>query len=104
MLVRVGDWAHPTHLVLDLDPPDGDTFTAAVRAAWLVRQALADSGLAGAVKTSGAKGVHIFVPVDTRATIEEVAAATRALAVRTERIDPALATTAFIKADRGENR
>ena len=92
---------HPTHLVLDLDPPEGDSFGMAVRAALLVRQALADTGLAGAVKTSGAKGVHVVVPVDPAATAEEMAAATRALAARAERLDPALATTAFIKEDRG---
>src|SRR3954468_19261364 len=48
-----------THLVLDLDPPDPDAFSMAVRAAHLVRQALAEVGLEGAVKTSGAKGVHV---------------------------------------------
>ena len=92
---------HPTHLVLDLDPPEGDSFGMAVRAALLVRQALADTGLAGAVKTSGAKGVHVVVPVDPAATAEEMAAATRAIAARAEGLDPALATTAFIKEDRG---
>jgi DNA ligase D-like protein (predicted polymerase) len=101
MLVRVDDWAHPTHLVLDLDPPEGDTFSVAVRAAFLVRQALADSGLAGAVKTSGAKGVHVLVPVAPGPTMEEIAAATRAIAARAERLDPDLATTAFIREDRG---
>src|SRR5213075_2447045 len=54
-----------------------------------------------AVKTSGAKGVHVFVPVAAGATIEEVAAATRALAARAERLDAALATTAYIREDRG---
>jgi len=88
-----------THLVLDLDPPPGDAFAHAVAAAALVRQALADSGLAGAVKTSGAKGVHVIVPVRD-VSVEDAAAATRALAVRAERLDPALATTAFIKEDR----
>ena len=87
-LVRADDLDHPTHLVLDLDPPEGDAFGVAVRAAHLVRQALADVGLAGAVKTSGAKGVHVFVPVDGRATMEDVAAATRAIAARAERLDP----------------
>jgi bifunctional non-homologous end joining protein LigD len=56
-LVRAGDWQHPTHLVLDLDPPLPDQFGLAVRSAVLVRQVLADAGLAGAVKTSGAKGL-----------------------------------------------
>ena len=86
--------------MLDIDPPEGDGFPVAVRAAFLVRQALADAGLAGAVKTSGSKGVHVFVPIGARAGSEDVAAATRALAARAERLDPDLATTAFIREDR----
>jgi DNA ligase D len=100
-LVRVDARDHPTHLVLDIDPPAGAGFALAVRAALLVRQALADAGLAGLVKTSGAKGLHVFVPVVADTTTDEVAAATRALAARAERLDPALATTAFIVEDRG---
>ncbi len=98
-LYRTGQIDAPTHLVLDLDPPEGSDFRSVVTAAELVRHALAEIGLAGAVKTSGSKGVHIFVPV-TGASTEDVALATRALAVRAEALDPALATTAFIKADR----
>jgi DNA ligase D-like protein (predicted polymerase) len=90
----------PTHLVLDLDPPGDDDFASVVAAAHLVRQALADSGLAGAVKTSGAKGIHVFVPIDEGSAKEDVAAATRALAARAEALDPDLATTAFIVEDR----
>jgi DNA ligase D-like protein (predicted polymerase) len=93
--------ARPTHLVLDLDPPQDGGFRLAVTAAHLVRQALTDAGLEGAVKTSGAKGVHIFVPIGEQVPVDDVAAATRALAARAERLDPALATTAFIKEDRG---
>ncbi|MCU1679463.1 MAG: ATP-dependent ligase [Amycolatopsis sp.] len=89
----------PTHLIMDIDPPPGDTFTAAVAAALLVRQALTDAGLSGAVKTSGAKGVHVFVPIEETEPAD-VAAATRALAARAERIDPALVTTAYILEDR----
>jgi DNA ligase D-like protein (predicted polymerase) len=92
-------WDHPTHLILDLDPPEGGAFSLAIQAAHLVRQALADEGLAGAVKTSGAKGVHVFVPIEAH-PIDDVAAATRAIAARAERIDPVLATTAFIREDR----
>jgi bifunctional non-homologous end joining protein LigD len=95
---RIGQ-PEPTGLVLDLDPPEGADFATVVRAARLVRQALADSGLAGAVKTSGSKGVHVVVPVRD-APFEDVAAATRALAARTERLDPELATTAFLKEER----
>ena len=87
------------HLVLDIDPPEDADFRVVVRAAELVQHALADAGLDGAVKTSGAKGVHIFVPV-TSATAEEAAAATRAIAARAERLDPELATTAFVRDER----
>jgi bifunctional non-homologous end joining protein LigD len=101
-LVRAGRYDRVTHIVLDLDPPgDEGGFRQAVRAAQLVRQALADAGLEGAVKTSGAKGVHVFVPVDEAAPIEDAAAATRAIAARAEALDPGVATTAFVKDDRG---
>ena len=100
-LVRADRWDRVTHLVMDLDPPEGQSFSVVVEAAQLVRQALRDSGLDGAVKTSGAKGAHIFIPIDEDVTMEDAAAATRAIAARAERIDPELATTAYVKADRG---
>jgi DNA ligase D-like protein (predicted polymerase) len=91
---------HVTHLVLDLDPPDAAGFAMAVRAAHLVRQVLDDLGLRSAVKTSGAKGVHVFVPVDEAAPMDDTAAATRAIAARAAALDPAIATTAFMNEDR----
>jgi DNA ligase D len=90
-----------TSLVIDLDPPDADAFEMAVRTAALVRQALTDVGLEGAVKTSGAKGLHVFVPVDDSAPMEDTAAATRAIANRAEALDPSIATTEFVKENRG---
>ena len=98
-LALVGQLDRPTQVILDIDPPEGGPFGRAVAAAFLVRQALVDAGLAGAVKTSGSKGVHVYVPVEG-ATSAEAAAATRALAARAERLDPGLATTAFIRSDR----
>jgi DNA ligase D len=98
-LFRRTDWSEPTHLVLDIDPPDGAGFDMAARAALLIRQVLDECALAAAVKTSGAKGVHIFVPL-TAASAEDVAAATRAVAARAERLDPELATTAFVRDER----
>ena len=92
---------HTTHLVLDLDPPDAGAFGMAAQVAHLVRQALADVGLEGAVKTSGAKGVHVFVPVDDTVSMEDAAGATRAIAARAAALDPEIATTAFMKEDRG---
>lgn len=98
-LVRAGDREHATHLVIDLDPPEGDGFGLVVAAAGLVRETLRQLHLSGAVKTSGAKGLHVFVPIRP-APMDDVAAATRAIAARAERLDPALATTAFIREDR----
>ena len=115
------DWHRQTHLVVDLDPPQdadplsGTGFRAATRTALLVREVLAAAGMAAAVKTSGSKGVHVVVPLDVPADgapllpsadgggswTEDVMAATRAVAARAERLDPALATTAYLKADRG---
>ncbi len=100
-LFQVGAWNHPTHMVLDIDPPSADDFAAAARAALLVREALSEAGLSGALKTSGAKGVHVFVPLREQETTEDAAAATRAVAARAERLDPALATTAFVREERG---
>ncbi len=100
-LVRAdSDGFAQTHLVLDLDPPADAGFGAVARVAELVRQALADAGLTGAVKTSGAKGLHVFVPVAQPASPHEIAAATRALAARAERLDPDLATTAYVIEER----
>jgi bifunctional non-homologous end joining protein LigD len=99
-LVRADRPDRLTHLVLDLDPPDAGAFGMAVRAARLVRQALGDVGLQGAVKTSGAKGLHVFVPIDAASTPEDSAAATRAIAARAQALDPGIATTAFMKDDR----
>lgn len=99
-LFRIDHPDRPNYLVLDLDPPEGAAFPVVIQAAQLVRQALAELELSGAVKTSGAKGVHVFVPLTPPVSHEDAAAATRAVAARAERIDPALATTAFVKDDR----
>ena len=99
-LVRVVNPDHMTHLVLDIDPPQGDAFGVVVRAARVVRQVLTDEGLAAVIKTSGAKGLHIFVPIDSTVSIDAAAAATRAIAARAEHMDPHTVTTAFVKDDR----
>jgi DNA ligase D len=100
-LMRADRWDSPDFLILDIDPPPDGAFDVVVRAAQLVREALASAGLAGAVKTSGAKGAHVFVPLSDGQPIADAAAATRAIAARAERLAPDLATTAFVKADRG---
>ena len=105
-LVRASSFDHPTHLVLDLDPPEtataaGGSFAMACTAARLVKAALDEVGLSGGVKLSGAKGVHVYVPLVESVDVADAAAATRAIAVRAAALDPDLATTEFVKEDRG---
>lgn len=99
-LVPLDDLDAPTHLVIDLDPPQGAAFDAVVSAALAVRTALDSLRLSAAVKTSGAKGVHVVVPI-VGASSEDASCATRAIAARAEGLDPAALTTQFLKDDRG---
>ncbi len=100
-LVRIDLPERMTHLVLDIDPPSASAFPNAVRAARAVRQVLLDLCLTAALKTSGAKGLHLFVPIESDVTMEAAAAATRAIAARAEELDPNNVTSAFMKEERG---
>ena len=90
----------PEHLILDLDPPEGD-FDRAVEAAHLMRDVLDQVGLQAVAKTSGAKGMHVYVPLQRRHDYREVRAAAVALSARAAERAPELATTAFRIAERG---
>jgi DNA ligase D-like protein (predicted polymerase) len=94
------DPEHMTHLVIDLDPVEGMPFGRVVDVARMVGSVLADVGLSGVPKTSGAKGLHVFVPI-APVDMDLAAGALRAIAARVERLDPSVATTAFMKEDRG---
>lgn len=96
-LARVARPDRVTHLVLDLDPPEGSDFALVVRVAHLAHHALDEVGMQGAVKTSGAKGLHVFVPIEDATSPADAAAALRAIAARIERLDPDLATTEFVR-------
>lgn len=98
-LLAVGE-ERASRLVLDLDPPADDAFDHVVAAARLVERALRDTGLTGMIKTSGAKGLHVVVPLQPTA-LDDAAAATRALAARAAALAPEIATTAYLKQDRG---
>lgn len=91
-----------THeIVLDLDPPEGGDLAQVVAAARLVRSALSGVGLDAAVKTSGAKGLHIVAPLAAPLGVDDAFAVTRAISARAAALDPDVATTAFIRDDRG---
>ena len=70
--VRRDDVDHPDELRLDLDPQPGTDFADAVRVAAEARELLGDLGYAGFPKTSGGRGVHIYVRIEPRWTFTDV--------------------------------
>ena len=100
-LVTVDRPDRMTHLVLDLDPPEGDGFAASSRSRTSCARRSTTLGLAGALKTSGAKGVHVFVPIDRTPRRRGRRPPRRARSPRAPNaLDPSIATTAFVKDDR----
>jgi len=97
-----GDVDHPDQLRIDLDPQPGTGFPDARRlAAGVVREVLDELGWTGYPKTSGNRGVHVYVPVQPRWTFTEVRHAAIALAREAERRAPAEVTTRWWKEERG---
>ncbi len=69
---RRDDLDHPDYLIFDLDPGEGAEFAAVVEAAKLLLKRLRGIGLAPFVKTSGARGIHIFIPLERIYSHEQV--------------------------------
>ncbi len=77
------DLAHPTWLVLDLDPGEKTSFDSVLQAALLVKEELASLDLQGWPKTSGGRGMHVLVPLEPgRYTHAEARAWAKAFAAR----------------------
>jgi DNA ligase D len=100
--VRRADVDHPDELRLDLDPQPGTDFADAVRVAGTARELLADLGYAGFPKTSGGRGVHIYVRIEPRWTFTDVRHAAIAFGRELERRRPGEVTTKWWKEERGE--
>jgi DNA ligase D-like protein (predicted polymerase) len=100
--VRRGDVDHPDELRLDLDPQPGTDFEDAVRIAATARELLAELGYAGYPKTSGGRGVHIYVRIEPRWTFTDVRHAAIAFGRELERRMPGEVTTKWWKEERGE--
>ncbi|MBH1934449.1 non-homologous end-joining DNA ligase [Streptomyces sp. AV19] len=99
--VRREDTDHPDELRVDLDPQPGTGYADAVRAALELRDVLDGLGLAGWPKTSGGRGLHVFVPIAPRWTFVQVRRAAIAVARELERRGPDRVTTAWWKEERG---
>jgi DNA ligase D len=100
--VRGDDVDHPDELRIDLDPQPGTDFADAVRVAAEARTLLEELGYAGFPKTSGGRGVHIYVRIEPRWTFTEVRHAAIAFGRELERRMPGQVTTKWWKEERGE--
>jgi bifunctional non-homologous end joining protein LigD len=96
---RVDRPKRPDFVLFDLDPPDGG-FRVGVRVAHLVRDLLEELELSSYVKTSGADGVHVLVPITRRSTFEDTRDFADGVATVLAERNPRLVTTEWRKAKR----
>ena len=100
--VRTTNVDNPDELRIDLDPQPGRTYADAVEAALVLREVLAELGLTGWAKTSGNRGVHVFVRVAPTHEFLDVRHGVIGIARELERRLPDLVTTSWWKEERGE--
>ena len=98
--VRAEDLDHPDELRVDLDPVPGIKWPQVRQVAQLARAVLEDFGLVGWPKTSGSRGMHLFVRIEPRWGFDEVRRAALALAREVERRGNGLATSKWWKEER----
>jgi DNA ligase D len=100
--VRYNDVDHPDELRIDLDPQPGTDYNDAVQVAGEARTLLRELGYRGFPKTSGGRGVHIYVRIEPRWTFTDVRHAAIAFGRELERRMPGRVTTKWWKEERGE--
>jgi DNA ligase D len=93
---------HPDQIRIDLDPQPGTDFTDAARVAPHLRALLHELGMEGWPKTSGGRGLHVYVPIQPKWTFVEVRRAVIALGRELERRLPDRVTMSWWKEERGE--
>jgi DNA ligase D len=100
--VRSDDVDHPDELRIDLDPQQGKDFADALEVAAAARVLLDELGYTGFPKTSGGRGIHIYVRIEPRWTFTDVRHAAIAFGRELERRLPEQVTTKWWKEERGE--
>ncbi len=98
--VRADDVDHPDELRVDLDPTPEASFDDVRRVALLVGEVLTEFGYTSYPKTSGSRGIHIYVRIERKWDFGQVRRAALAIAREVERRAPALATSAWWKEER----
>jgi bifunctional non-homologous end joining protein LigD len=96
-LHRAPALSQPTCVVFDLDPGEPAGLAECVTVALELRQALDDLGLASVVKTSGSKGLQVYVPLNTPVTYDGTKGFSKALAQILERRHPKLVVSNMAK-------
>jgi len=96
---RVDRPDRPDFVLFDLDPPSDD-FSASVEVALLIRDGLAELGLEGWPKTSGAGGMHVLVPIARRSGYDDTYEFAELLSRRLEERHPGKLTTEWLKEKR----
>ena len=96
---RVDRPDRPDYVVFDLDPPDG-AFALCICAAHLLHELLESLELRSYVKTSGADGIHVLVPITRRYGFDDTYAFAEAVARRLEADHPGVVTTEWLKRKR----
>jgi DNA ligase D-like protein (predicted polymerase) len=99
---RADDPTHTDELRLDLDPTPGTGFTEARAAAWELKALLDEHGIASFPKTTGNRGLHVYVRLEPRWDSYEVRSAAVAVARELERRRPDILTAAWWKEERGQ--
>jgi DNA ligase D-like protein (predicted polymerase) len=97
---RAEDIDHPDEMRIDLDPTPGIPFTDVRTVAGWCKEFLASHGLSGWPKTSGSRGIHIYVRLEPLWDYFQVRRAVLAIAREAERRLDGLATTAWWKEER----
>src|SRR5205085_8388576 len=92
---------NPDELRLDFDPQPGVGFKEARRAVLMAKELLDELGLVGWPKTSGSRGIHVYVRIEPRWGFREIRRCALAFGRELERRDPMLITTAWWKEERG---
>jgi bifunctional non-homologous end joining protein LigD len=101
---RCDDVDRPDYLHFDLDPVPGAKFANVLDAALVVRDALEALGMSPLVKTTGSKGVHLYVPIVRGPTQKQVWTFAKALAQALAARDPKLLTAEYRVAKRPRGR
>jgi bifunctional non-homologous end joining protein LigD len=97
---RCDDVDRPDYLHFDLDPVQGAEFPAMLEVALILRETLRALGMPSHVKTTGSRGIHVYVPIVRGPTQKQVWSFTKTLSHDLARRHPRLITAVYRKADR----